>query len=61
MMAFTVSKEFKKAFEMCIEYYEVTGEELVYEKRRVRDNYEQARRCYLDIANGIEIIKRKAA
>ena len=49
-MAFTVSKEFKSAFEFCMSYYEVDGEELAYEKQRVRDNYEQAEICYLDIA-----------
>ncbi len=52
-MAFTVDREFKEAFDMCMEYYEVTGEELEYEKSRVRANFEEAQRCYLDIAEGM--------
>lgn len=50
MMAFTVSKEFKSAFYFCMNHFEVTGEELEFERQRVRDNYEEAQRCYLDIA-----------
>lgn len=46
---FTVSKEFITAFNFCIEKYGVTGEELEYEKSRVRENYDQAERCYLSI------------
>ena len=45
-----VSKEFISAFDFCMNYYGVTGEELDYEKQRVRDNYEEAQQCYLDIA-----------
>lgn len=45
----TVSKEFITAFNFCIEKYGVTGEELEYEKSRVRENYDQAERCYLSI------------
>lgn len=52
-MAFTVSKEFKSAFDFCMEHFEVTGEELSFERQRVRENYEQAQRCYLDIAKGL--------
>lgn len=51
-MAFTVSKEFKSAFDFCMNHFEVTGEELEFERQRVRDNYEEAQRCYLDIARG---------
>lgn len=52
-MTFTVNREFKEAFDICMEYYEVTGEELEFEKSRVRANFEQAQICYLDIAEGL--------
>jgi len=32
-----------------MDFYQVTGAELAYEKQRVRDNFEDAKRCYLDI------------
>jgi len=50
----TVTKEFKAAFKKCMDTYEVTGEELEQEKQRVRENYEQAKICYLDIASRIK-------
>ncbi len=53
-MAITVTKEFRKAFKKCMDEYGVTGEELETEKQRVRDNYEQAERCYLSIAESIK-------
>lgn len=52
-MSITVTKEFRKAFKKCMDYYGVTGEELESEKQRVRENYEQAEKCYLDIARGL--------
>lgn len=45
--------EFKEAFALCMDYYEVTGEELEFEKVRVRANYQEAERCYLSIAEGL--------
>ncbi len=53
-MSITVTKEFRKAFKKCMDYYGVTGEELETEKQRVRDNYEQAEKCYLSIAASIK-------
>ena len=52
-MAITVSKEFKAAFKKCMEHWQVTGEELEYEKDRCRANYEQAAQCYLAMAEKI--------
>lgn len=52
-MAIKVSKEFKAAFDLCMAYYEVTGEELQYEMDRVRQNYKEASKCYISIANGL--------
>lgn len=54
-MAITVTKEFRTAFNFCMEKYGVTGEELEFEKARVRENYEDAERCYLSIYG--ELIK----
>ena len=54
-MAITVSKEFLEAFNFVMEKYGVIGEELEYEKSRVRENYEQAELCYLSIYG--ELIK----
>jgi len=48
-MSITVSKEFITAFNFCMEKYGVIGEELDYEKARVRGNYEDASKCYLSI------------
>lgn len=48
-MAINVSKEFITAFNFVMEKYGVIGEELEYEKNRVRENYEDAERCYLSI------------
>lgn len=48
-MAITVSKEFRAAFNFVMEKYGVIGEELEFEKARVRENYEDAERCYLSI------------
>ncbi len=45
-----VTKEFKRAFDFCMAYYECTEEEIAYEKNRIRANYEQAAQCYLAIA-----------
>jgi hypothetical protein len=54
-MAITVSKEFITAFNFIMEKYGVIGEELDFEKSRVRENYEDAERCYLSIYG--ELIK----
>jgi len=54
-MAITVTKEFRTAFNFCMEKYGVIGEELENEKSRVRENYEDAERCYLAIYD--ELIK----
>jgi len=48
-MAINVSKEFITAFNFCMEKYGVIGEELENEKVRVRENYDDAERCYLSI------------
>lgn len=37
------------AFDLCMEYYECTAEEIEYEKQRVRVNYDDAEKCYLSI------------
>lgn len=52
-MEIMVTKEFKKAFQMCMKHWEVTGYELEFEKERVRKNYAEAEICYLSIASGI--------
>ena len=49
-MQITVSKEFRAAFAKCMEFYEVDDAETGYEKQRVRENYADAERCYVDIA-----------
>lgn len=48
-MSITVTKEFRAAFNFCMEKYGVIGEELENEKVRVRENYYDAERCYLSI------------
>jgi len=48
-MAITVTKEFRTAFNYCMEKYGVIGEELEFEKARCRANYKDAERCYLAI------------
>ena len=50
----TVTKEFIAAFNLCMKEYGVIGEELAYEKQRVRENYEDAARCYFSIADEIK-------
>lgn len=50
----TVSKEFQAAFKSCMDHWEVTGEELEFEKERVRANYKEAERCFLSIAANIK-------
>ena len=50
-MQITVSKEFRAAFKKCMEFYEVDETEIEYEKQRVRENYADAERCYLDIGS----------
>lgn len=57
-MRVTVTKEFKKAFQLCMDHWEVTGEELEFEKERVRANYAEAERCYLSIASGAILMQR---
>lgn len=52
-MAITVTKEFRKAFKKCMDEYKCTEDEIEYEKARVRANYQEAERCYLDIARGL--------
>lgn len=49
-MGFTVKKEFSEAFNRCMQHWNVTGDELEFERQRVRVNYLEAERCYLDIA-----------
>lgn len=53
MQQITVSKEFKTAFNLCMKHYECTVEEIEFEKQRVRENYQDAERCYLSIAEEI--------
>ncbi len=60
-MAFTVSKEFKAAFDFCMDYYGVVEPELSFEKSRVRENYHEAEKCYESIANGIRKLNKEAA
>ena len=48
-----VSKEFMDAFELCMQTYDVTGDELEYEKERVRKSLADANQCYISIARGI--------
>ena len=57
IMAITVSKEFKAAFNLCMKHYECTAEEIEFEKQRVRANYRDAERCYLSIA--AEILEKE--
>lgn len=45
-----ITQEFKKDFYLCIKHWEVSGEELEFEKNRVRKNYLEAERCYASIA-----------
>lgn len=59
IMAITVTAQFKAAFDLCVAYYEVTGDELKFETDRVRQNYEEASKCYMSIASGL--INLKAA
>lgn len=54
-MQITVTKEFRRAFAKCMEFYGVTGEELEYEKQRVRENYADAEKCYIDIAKVLDM------
>lgn len=53
-MTITVTKEFRAAFNKVMDKYEVTGDELEQEKQRVRENYQEAEICYLDIASRIK-------
>lgn len=52
-MSITVTKEFREAFNFCMGKYGVIGEELEFEKARVRENYEDAERCYLAIYDAL--------
>lgn len=49
-----VSAEFIESFNLCMDYYEVPIDEIEYEKERVRKNYEDACKCYMDIAAKIK-------
>lgn len=49
----TVTKQFKMDFDFCMKHYEVTGDELEFEKGRCRANMEEATRCYESIADGL--------
>lgn len=51
-----VSAEFIESFNLCMDYYECTDEEIDYEKKRVRKNYEEAYECYMAIAEEIKVI-----
>lgn len=53
-MSITVTKEFRTAFNFCMAHYEVVEPELSYEKQRVRDNFEQAEKCYLAAYAGLQ-------
>lgn len=53
-MEIRITKEFKSAFEMCMEHWNVTSDELDFEKQRVRANYQDAERCYLSIASQLK-------
>lgn len=44
------TKEFIGDFKLCMDHYEVTGEELEYEKQRCRENMKEASICYASIA-----------
>ena len=44
-----VSRDFKNAFDFVMDYFQVEGEELEYEKSRVRENYPEANQFYLAI------------
>lgn len=44
------SKKFIDDFNLCMDHYEVTGEELEFEKLRCRDNMKEATICYASIA-----------
>lgn len=48
-----VSRKFIEDFDYCMNYYEVTGEELEFEKGRCRADMEEATRCYASIADGL--------
>lgn len=52
-MRITVTKEFKEAFKKVMDFYECTLEEIEFEKQRIRENYQDAERCYLSIAKGL--------
>lgn len=56
MQQITVSKEFKAAFNLCMNHYEINGEELEFEKQRVRKNFKDAQICYSSIAKTIREI-----
>lgn len=49
----TVTKEFRAAFKKVMDKYEVTGDELEFEKARCRANYEEAERNYIAIAKNL--------
>ncbi len=55
------NRKFVEAFNLCMQHYGVTGEELEFEKSRVRANYKEAEKCYLAIAEDIKIIQRSVA
>lgn len=60
-MRITVTKEFRKAFKKCMDAYGVTGEELEFEKQRVRASYDAAAKCYASIADGLRKLNMEAA
>ena len=47
------SKEFIQVFDMVMKHYECTPEEVEQAKEAVRNDYENAEICYLEIAKEI--------
>ncbi len=54
----TVSPEFIKDFNLCMDYFQVSDEEIIFEKERVRNNYKEALLSYKKTAEMIELILR---
>lgn len=52
----TVTKQFKRDFDFCMKHYEVTGDELEFEKERCRANMSEAERCYSSVAERLRSI-----
>lgn len=48
-----VSLRFREAFDLCMAYYGCSMYEIEYEKQRARDNYTEAEKCFISIADEI--------